>query len=295
MKITINTPLAIHELGKRDNQEDSIYPQEDKVSSDERLFLLCDGMGGHDNSEVASQMVCNVLSELILAGQWEDGVLPDSLIQQALAEVQVRINTFDNGSMRQMGTTLTLLSLHRGGATMAHIGDSRIYHIRPGERRILYKSRDHSLVYDLFLSGEISKDEMANFDRKNVITRAIMPGKEQQAKADIVHTTNIQPGDVFFLCSDGIIEQMDDAALVDFFASKMTDDKKRKFLIDNTKDNNDNHSAWIIRIAGVEREQHDEDQLNNEAVSKSNAMLLEYDEPVFTEKSWWRKLMDKLF
>ena len=77
-----------------------------------------------------------------------------------------------------MGTTLTLLYFACNGVTAAHIGDSRIYHIRPNVG-LLYQSRDHSLVYDLFQAGEISYEEMATFPQKNVITRAMSPGEEK--------------------------------------------------------------------------------------------------------------------
>lgn len=291
MKIYIDTPYAVHELGRRDNQEDSIYPKEDKASVSDRLFLVCDGMGGHANSEVASQMVCNMVSDYLLSTHWADGILSDVIIQNALTEVQEKLNSFDDGSMKQMGTTFTLLCLHRGGATMAHIGDSRLYHIRPKERRILYKSRDHSLAYDLFLSGEITKEQMATFDRKNVITKAIMPGSERQLKADIVHTTDIEPGDVFYLCSDGMLEQMDDAELVDFFSSGKFDNNKRQALIESTKNNKDNHSAWIVCIADVKLEKMDGQQPNNEETSKSNAAMLEYEDATFKSKSWLSKLL----
>ena len=295
MQISIDTPYAIHELGGRDNQEDSIFPQEEAASVADRLVMVCDGMGGHANSEVASQMVCDDVSGYLLTTKLDEDVLSDVLIQEALEKVQVNLNAFDNGSIRQMGTTLTLLCLHRGGATMAHIGDSRIYHIRPSERRILYKSRDHSLVYDLFLSGEITKEEMATFERKNVITKALMPGNERPPKADIVHTTDIQPGDVFYLCSDGMLEQMDDAQLVDVFASDMSDAERCQDLIDATRENRDNHSAWMIRIADVGHEPLDETQPNNEATSKSNAALIEYgDDASFPQKTWWGKMVDSL-
>lgn len=295
MKIIIDTSYSVHEIGRRDNQEDSIYPIQDKASVSDCLFLVCDGMGGHANSEVASQMVCDMVSEYLLSTQWVDGILSDKLIQEALSEVQEKLNSFDDGSMKQMGTTFTLLCLHRGGATMAHIGDSRLYHIRPIERRILYKSRDHSLAYDLFLSGEITKEQMATFDRKNVITKAIMPGSERQLKADIVHTTDIAPGDVFYLCSDGMLEKMDDAELVDFFSSGKFDNNKRQALIESTKNNKDNHSAWIVCIADVKKENIDDQQPNNEATSKSNAAMLEYKDATFKSKSWWRKWIASLF
>ncbi len=296
MKITIHQPWAIHELGRRDNQEDSIYPSADIPSTEQRLFLVCDGMGGHDNSEVASQTVCRVLAECLDPERWDGDAPSDPLIQQALAEVQRQLNTFSTGSAKQMGTTLTLLCLHRGGATMAHIGDSRIYHLRPRERRILYKSRDHSLAYDLYLAGELTREEMDTYERKNVITRALLAGEEEPPRADIVHTTNIQAGDVFLLCSDGVLEHTDDARLVAFFASGMTDSERRQALISMTADSQDNHSAWAVTVAGVDPELGDDDAPHNEDSTKSNAARIEYGEnAVFPHQSWWHRMVQSLF
>jgi serine/threonine protein phosphatase PrpC len=65
MKYEILLPQTIHEMGQRDNQEDSIFPSEEQASVDNRLFILCDGMGGHESGEVASQTVCQALSDYI--------------------------------------------------------------------------------------------------------------------------------------------------------------------------------------------------------------------------------------
>lgn len=274
MIIEIQQPIGIYEQGKRQNQEDCLYPRLDVASNADRLFVLCDGMGGHENGEVASQLVCDVLPEFLREHR-TDGVLTDDMLQDAIDEVFRRINAIDKGSARQMGTTLTMLALHQGGATMAHIGDSRIYHLRPPEGRILYKSRDHSLAYDLFLAGEITLDEMKNYPRKNVITRAIMPGLERQPRLDIAHTTDIQAGDYFFLCSDGMLEQMSDGQLLAILSADDSDEAKQHHLIDETQHNADNHSAWIIAINNITNETNDAQQKNDETTVRCNAMLYE--------------------
>ncbi len=235
MKIEILQPQGINEIGNRQNQEDSLFPSVELATADDRLFMVCDGMGGHEHGEMASQLVCNVLSEYLKEHWADDSVLSDDVLQDALDEVFRKINALDNGSMRQMGTTLTLLALHRGGVTMAHLGDSRIYHLRPSEQRILYKSRDHSLAYDLFLAGELTFDEMTHYDRKNVITRAIMPGMERQPKLDIAHTTDLQPGDYFLLCSDGLLERMDDGQLLQQLSTNSPDEDKRRQIVIETE------------------------------------------------------------
>lgn len=295
MKIRIKQPLGINELGRRQNQEDCIYPAANAATIADRLFVLCDGMGGHEHGEVASQLVCDVLAEY-LHKHWPSGdVLPDDLLHDTIDEVFHRINALDDGSARQMGTTLTLLALHRGGATMAHIGDSRIYHLRPAEGRILYKSRDHSLAYDLFMAGELTFDEMAHYEKKNIITRAIMPGMERQPRPDIIHTTDIQPGDYFFLCSDGMLEQMTDEQLLMLLATNKDNDEKRQQLTKETANNADNHSAWLIQIEEVAREHGDDALPSNEHEARCNAML--YEQPAVEaapkRMSLWKRIIGR--
>lgn len=183
MRIKIYQPLAIHELGKRVNQEDSIYPIEGKATENDRLFLLCDGMGGHEHGEVASQSICKSLSSFLLQHAVASEGLEDKLLSDALAYAYEELDKLAiAGDTRQMGTTLTLLYFHGNGCTAAHIGDSRIYHLRPSSHTILYKSRDHSLVYDLYQAGELTYEEMKTFPQKNVITRAMIAGDRNHPK-----------------------------------------------------------------------------------------------------------------
>ena len=108
MKIKIYQPLAIHELGKRANQEDSIYPIEGKATENDRLFLLCDGMGGHEHGEMASQSICKSLSSFLLQHAVVSEGLEDKLLSDALAYAYEELDKLAiAGDSRQMGTTLT--------------------------------------------------------------------------------------------------------------------------------------------------------------------------------------------
>ena len=164
MKFTVRTPLFIQELGKRANQEDAIYPQAGCGARHDRLFIVCDGMGGYEHGEVASNTIAGAL------GQWfqrntapGEAFSKDQLIQ-ALMEAYDRLDATVAPEQNLMGTTLALVYLHRGGCIAAHIGDSRIYHIRPSHKQVLYKSRDHSKIKEQ--GGDVPK---------NIITRAITP------------------------------------------------------------------------------------------------------------------------
>lgn len=278
MRIRIYQPLAIHELGKRANQEDSIYPIEGKATESDRLFLLCDGMGGHEHGEVASQSICKSLSLFLLQHAVASEGLEDKQLSDALAYAYEELNKLTIvGDTRQMGTTLTLLYFHSNGCTAAHIGDSRIYHLRPSSHTILYKSRDHSLVYDLYQAGELTYEEMKTFPQKNVITRAMIAGDRNHPKPDVIHISDIQPGDYFYICSDGMLEQMEDEELLDVFSANVSDEEKRQMLISETSDNKDNHSAYIVHIKEVSHDEADVCLVNEEPTAKCNALNIKPD------------------
>ncbi len=273
MIIKLFPPLAIHELGKRDNQEDFIYPVLRKANAEDCLFIVCDGMGGHEHGEVASSTFANALARFFEGRVSPDVVLADQTVADAIEFAYSQLDAVDDGNLKKMGTTLTLLYFHRGGVTAAHIGDSRIYHIRPG-KGLLYVSRDHSLVFDLFQSGEITYDEMRTHSSKNIITRAVQPGKENRVQPDIIHITDVQPGDYFYMCSDGMLEQMEDDELVQLLSAKGNDEKKRQQLIAATADNSDNHSAYIIHVESIAREAGDAALVvtNEEKTSRCNVL-----------------------
>lgn len=284
MKIDIYPPLSIYELGQRANQEDAI------AQWNNRLFVLCDGMGGHEKGEVASQTVCQSLVNWFQEHIHPDDVFSDSLLREALEYAYTELDKFDDGSPKKMGTTLTLLYIHTQGVTAAHIGDSRIYHIRasstiggkasgrqamPGNDQkgtVIYQSRDHSLVFDLYQAGEITYEEMATYPQKNIITRAMTPGEANRIRPDIIHITDVQPGDYFYLCSDGMLEHMDGHELSALLSSNTSDEGKRALLTEATLPNRDNHSAWLIHVRDVIREEGDEQLVNEEPTARCNAL-----------------------
>ncbi len=247
----------IWELGAREKQEDSIFPAHQKTTDDDRLFILCDGMGGHSAGEVASSTVCEALSASIFSRCPDpEGAFTDDDFRAALSDAYDALDTKDNGASKKMGTTLTFLKFHDKGCTIAHIGDSRVYHIRPGETpsdtEILFQTRDHSLVNDLVKIGELTPEEAKHSKQKNIITRAMQPCMERRPRADIRTITDIRPSDYFMLCSDGILEQMEDEDIQCIFSQTGGDaPNKVDILIDVTKENRDNHSAFLVHVTDV--------------------------------------------
>ena len=256
MQIKMITPCALNETGKRENNEDSIYPDKGKADEAQRFFLVCDGMGGHENGEVASRTVCAAFAEFL---ENRDLARFDrSGFEQALEYAYARLDEEDtkNGEPK-MGTTLAFVCFHARGVFMAHIGDSRIYHLRRHMWRgnhadILYKSQDHSHVGELIRAGIITEEEAATHPRRNVITRVMQPNQENLVYADIYESDDVEAGDHFFLCTDGIIESVSDGLLCDIVGRDIGNEDKIKAIHEAClKGSRDNFSAYLISVADV--------------------------------------------
>ncbi len=274
----------LQELGQRENQEDSLFPALGKSTPDDRLFILCDGMGGHEKGEVASATVCETISSAILSAWNPNKALSDELFLQALSAAYDALDAKDNGEERKMGTTLTFLCLHANGATVAHIGDSRVYQLRPASKkspaRIVFRTQDHSLVNDLVKIGEITEEEAKHHPQKNVITRAMQPCQEHRAKADIAHLTDILPGDYFYMCSDGMLEEASDENILNIITKpNVTDEEKQEMLRQVTEDNKDNHTAHLIHINKVEGKVSIASNEASHSSAKGTWITPEFDKP----------------
>ena len=234
-----------------------MFPPHNGATADDRLFIVCDGMGGHSAGDVASSTVCAVLGSTIKAMCPDaEGTFKDEYFETALSAAYDALDRKDDGSPKKMGTTMTLVKLHDGGCTIAHIGDSRVYHIRPGadadSTEILFQTQDHSLVNDLVRIGELTPEQAKTSNQRNVITRAIQPNMGRRSRADIAHISDIRPGDYFMLCSDGILEQMEDDNLKFIFSDKGGDARSKiDMLIKVTAANHDNHTAILVHITDV--------------------------------------------
>lgn len=252
MKITINNPLCYQEVGRKDNQEDTLYPEPGMATDQNRIFMLCDGMGGHDHGEVASQCVAETVGKVADACNAQTMADMRQALEKGLATAYQKLDELDTDleSTRKMGTTLTFLGFCEDGALVGHIGDSRVYQLRPG-KGIIFQTRDHSLVNDLLAAKEITPEEARTFKQKNVITRAVLPHREYPAKATCKEITDIQTGDIFFMCCDGVIEQIDNNELEQILLGEGSTaearlDKLRQTCKErNTKDNN---SCYLIEV-----------------------------------------------
>ncbi|MBL8303912.1 MAG: Stp1/IreP family PP2C-type Ser/Thr phosphatase [Ideonella sp.] len=190
---------------------------EDSVTADPAcaMVVLADGMGGYNAGEVASQMATShIRTEL---GSWLGQAAAnasDAEIRRAMALCVDNANRaiFEsakaNPHQAGMGTTLVMGVFRGEHLWMGHVGDSRGYRLRDGE--IAQITRDHSLLQEQIDAGLISPEQAAFSANKNLVTRAV--GVEPSVQLE-VHRHEVQPGDLYLLCSDGLSDMVDDAAM----------------------------------------------------------------------------------
>lgn len=211
------------------------------------IWLVADGMGGHSAGDFASQTIANAMASIAAAPTL------DELQARFLTHLQVAHDHILQHALQlgggTVGATLVALLVHENHYACIWSGDSRLYLMRDGVMTRL--TRDHTEVQQLIDSGALSEEEARLWPRKNVITRAI--GVFDTPEHDIL-AGQVQPGDVFLLCSDGLTEHLDDLDLQDFLISGANDTPQVicNALIWETLERGarDNVTAVILRCAG---------------------------------------------
>lgn len=284
MKIELFQPYSFCRIGRRNNQEDARFPDEDMPSSDTSCFVVCDGVGGEENGEVASRVVCDAFGEYMNVVRQNEAFTAEDF-RRALSFVYNRLLEAMDMKGREMATTLTFLCFHEEGVLAAHIGDSRIYHIRP-HVGILYRSNDHSLVNALVHAGNITPEVGISHQKSNYITR-FLGYVEEDAElpiADVIQLNDIEPGDYFFLCTDGVIQQLDEEDLLDILEGKEGDEKKMKRIEERCSNSSDNNTACLIPVKMVSMVEEDLPIWNVDEDEECNiTLMLEKNSPIITE------------
>lgn len=265
---------ALQDIGQRSNQEDSFFPPfidpchydeterewcfyDGTPHTDDRLFIVCDGMGGHDRGEVASRIVTYTMSNCLLRSASIEGAFNDDLLRHAVSEaLDALAEKDDPNEVMKMGTTMTVLKFHADGATVGHIGDSRVYQFRPAQQsqpaRIMFHTEDHTVINEMVQHGQMTIAQARNSNKKHILSRAMLSYQERRPDVEINHITDIKKGDIFMLCSDGVFEKMDNDELCHLLTDPNYSDVQRvQRLLHETMDNRDNRSAIIVRVEDV--------------------------------------------
>ena len=268
MDISIREPIGYSHQGRRRNQQDAMYPE--KFSERTAWVAVCDGVGGLARGEIASGLVCEAFSRM-LDGQFQQGDFMDKRRFEDVLRYAYNMLYENRRLGMAMATTLAFLAVTSDGVLLAHIGDSRIYQIRPG-KGIVFMTEDHSLVRSMLNDGAITEEEAQTHEKRNVITRCLRVlekgGEGDEATIDIIR--EIEKGDIFLVCTDGIYGEISEAELTSLLSADCGLKEKADNLASMTRHSSDNNTACLIEIADVE---------NN-----YNAHNETYETSIFTER-----------
>lgn len=223
----------------RDHNEDSFLTRPESG-----VWVVADGMGGHDAGDFASQTITEELASVGVPISAED---LQARFMERLSRAHTRIvdhaTALGGGTV---GATLVGLLAHEDQYLCIWSGDSRIYLLRDG--MLVQQTKDHTEVNDLLDAGLMSPEEAESWPRRNVITRAI--GVSPEPQCDVV-AGRLQPGDAFLLCSDGLTEHNSDAELLQALVEAGSTEKACDTLIEMTLERGakDNVTAVVVHFA----------------------------------------------
>ncbi len=260
------------DVGRRRKDNEDAFLVDEELG----LFVVCDGMGGHAAGEVASARTLEVVRDYVRAHRGVmDALASDptpahraaavQLVERAIqaASADVYRLAQDDPEKRGMGTTCVALVLGGERAVIGHVGDSRIYLVRGGQAHRL--TEDHTLVQAQLKQGVITRDQAETSPYRNVITRAV--GIQESVPVDTL-LTDVLPGDLYILCSDGLHGYIEDDETQAVLTRDAPDELPAKLIeLANDRGGKDN-----ITVIAVHAQPGDAASAPSEAESRIDAL-----------------------
>jgi protein phosphatase len=240
---------------KRDHNEDFLghfLPQSPgEISGKGCLFVLADGVGGHERGEIASHLAVGTLCEGFarLPASEAHASLLLRLAQQANTNIYEQGAAHTGPGQRAMATTLVACALRFDRVTVAHVGDSRCYLLRGRQARQL--TQDHTVAAEQLRLGLISSREAQEAQTSHLLSRSV--GGDIFVNVE-VNEHRIRTGDVLLLCSDGLHNVVEGTEMATVLQENYNLQRAAQRLVDlaNQRDGGDNVSVQLIRVQGVE-------------------------------------------
>lgn len=227
---------------KRAMNQDYIYCSDSSVGKLPNLYIVADGMGGHNAGDYASRQATETMLSYIEKSDYEN---PVTILKYAIIRANERliVDAQKNPELAGMGTTIVACVIVDGHLYVANIGDSRLYLISSDEIRQI--TMDHSLVEEMIRAGKLERENVRNHPEKNIITKAV--GASLDAMPDFFEL-DISVEDRVLLCSDGLSNMVEDDEIEDIVREENTLENAVDRLIEraNYYGGRDNISVVLI-------------------------------------------------
>ncbi len=216
LKVAVRSEIGL----VRENNEDKFEfyePDEPELLAVRgSVYLVCDGMGGHNAGQIASELA----TRHFLYTYYHTGGTAYESAQRAVFYAHETIADMGRKvpSRRDMGTTLTALIVRQDEGMLVHVGDSRLYRYREGELTQL--SHDHTLVAQWVEQGILTPEQARSSPYKNVIRQALGVVSDEEPLQPDIETFPLQEGDLYLLCSDGLTDMVPDEEIARILASE---------------------------------------------------------------------------
>ena len=233
----------------RANNEDAIYINNEGLGGIPNLFVVADGMGGHNAGEVASRKAIAAFCDFLKSNS--DFEYIQDLLAQGLvhANLLVHEEASSNPAYTGMGTTFSACTVANNNLYYAHVGDSRIYIIR--QDGISQLTRDHSLVADMVEEGAVTHEEARSHPNKNIITRAV--GTDNHVNVDKGYFS-LDGVKYVLLCSDGLTDMLNDIEIFEILQAKGNLNEKIDSLVNRAlQAGGDDNISVIVMGWGVDK------------------------------------------
>lgn len=235
---------AVTDVGRsRSMNQDSVFASVDPVGPLSNLYMVADGMGGHQSGDLASRYLVRNLCTYI---RETDGEPPEVLlraVQQVNGELY-QLST-EKPEYAGMGTTLVAATVKDGVLYVANVGDSRLYLVR--RDGLSQVTRDHSFVEEMVSMGRMERGSQSYLEKKNIITRAV--GIDRRVDVDLFEV-ELEEGDYILLCSDGLSNMVDNTDLfrLSFLPGSLEKKAEAMVTLANERGGRDNISVVLVEI-----------------------------------------------
>jgi protein phosphatase len=238
--------FSITDIGERRKiNQDYVFCQNDNIGNLPNLFIVADGMGGHNAGDYASRFCVEYFTDRIKQSKLSS---PVAMIEASVKETNeiLRSKALEQSELEGMGTTFVVATIIDKILYVANIGDSRLYVI--GKEEIRQVTEDHSLVEAMVKQGELNPEEAKVHPNKNIITRAL--GANDTVEPDFFEV-NLEDEDIVLMCSDGLTNMLEDETIAQIIRENQDDLKTAAETLVRCANENggkDNIAIIIIKV-----------------------------------------------